>query len=118
MEHRALLNEKQDAENEARTISLKYASALGHQNTKQKIKYVVDLQTKKFELLENKKELESKIRAQNRTIEKLKKEINSLTKTGLRPKNQSEDKENWSSPNRIMNSSNTESSTTPLKERN
>lgn len=52
MEHRALLNEKQDAENEAKEISLKYASALGHQNQKQKIKYLVDLQAKKLELIE------------------------------------------------------------------
>lgn len=139
MEHRALLNDKQDAENEAKEISLKYASALGHQNQKQKIKYLMDLQAKKLELMEvlyfkmcvinntyitcnnnlqNKKELESKVRSQNRTIEKLKKEINSLTKSSLRAKGQAEDKENWNSPNRLMNSSNTESPITPLKERN
>lgn len=52
MEHKALLNEKHDAENEAREMGLKYASILGHQNQKQKIKYLVDLQTKKFELIE------------------------------------------------------------------
>lgn len=52
MEHRALLSEKRDAEAEAREMGLKYASILGHQNTKQKIKYLVDLQEKKFELIE------------------------------------------------------------------
>lgn len=68
--------------------------------------------------LQNKKELESKVRSQNRTIEKLKKEILALTKNNLKPKNQVEDKENWNSPNRLMNSSSTESPVTPLKERN
>lgn len=52
MEHKALLNEKHDAENEAREMGLKYAAILGHQNQKQKIKYLVELQTKKFELIE------------------------------------------------------------------
>lgn len=52
MEHRALLSEKRDAEAEAREMGLKYAAILGHQNNKQKIKYLVDLQAKKFELIE------------------------------------------------------------------
>lgn len=52
MEHNALINEKHDAENEAKEMGLKYAAILGHQNQKQKIKYLVELQTKKFELIE------------------------------------------------------------------
>lgn len=52
MEHNALINEKHDAENEAKEMGLKYATILGHQNQKQKIKYLVELQTKKFELIE------------------------------------------------------------------
>lgn len=135
MEHKALLEEKHDAENEAREMGLKYAAILGHQNQKQKIKYLVDLQTKKFELIEvgaykstsilypnavflqNKKELESKIRAQSRTIEKLKKEIANLTK-GKKVPSASSDKENIGSPNRTLNVSRTESPGGPLKERN
>lgn len=52
MEHKALLHEKHDAENEAREMGLKYAAILGHQNQKQKIKYLIELQKQKFELIE------------------------------------------------------------------
>lgn len=135
MEHKALLDEKHDAENEAREMGLKYASILGHQNQKQKIKYLVDLQMRKFELIEvefvsvrdlckvnvyllqNKKELESKIRQQSRTIEKLKKELANVTKAKkVGPK--CSDKENIGSPNRLLNVSHCESPGGPLKERN
>lgn len=40
------------AEQEIKEISLKYAEILGHQNKKQKIKYMVDLKKKNFELQE------------------------------------------------------------------
>lgn len=100
-EHRALMNEKRDAEAEAREMGIKYASILGHQNHKQKIKYLVDLQAKKFELIEEKKALESKIRNQARTIEKMKKEIAGMSKP-KKVKNAIEDKENVNSPNRSV----------------
>lgn len=69
-------------------------------------------------MLQNKKELEAKVRSQSRTIEKLKKELLTLTKNNTKPKSQAEDKENWNSPHRLMNTSDNESPTTPLKERN
>ncbi|KAI4462548.1 hyaluronan mediated motility receptor [Holotrichia oblita] len=91
VERAALLNQKHDAENEAKLMGMKYAQILGHQNQNQKIKHLEDLKRKNFELIENKNELELKTRVQAKTIEKLRKKIAMLTKT---PKKASDDKEN------------------------
>ncbi|KAK4880559.1 hypothetical protein RN001_008705 [Aquatica leii] len=73
-EYTMLLSEKENAEKEAKEIALKYAEILGHQNHKQKIKYMVDLKSQNIKLTDDKKQLEHKIRVQARLIEKLKTE--------------------------------------------
>lgn len=50
IEKSTLLDQKCDAENEIKSLSLKYAEMLGHQNHKQKIKYMVDLKAKNLQL--------------------------------------------------------------------
>ncbi|KRT80323.1 hypothetical protein AMK59_8447, partial [Oryctes borbonicus] len=113
VERAALLDQKHDAENEAKIMGMKYAQILGHQNQKQKIKHLMDLKRKNYDLMESKAEIEQKARFQTKTIEKLKKEIASLTKT---PRKQiGDNKENVNSPNRSLNGSNMFS---PLRERN
>lgn len=52
VERAALLNQKHDAENEAKLMGMKYAQILGHQNQNQKIKHLEDLKRKNFELIE------------------------------------------------------------------
>ncbi|GJQ83134.1 hypothetical protein Trydic_g15371 [Trypoxylus dichotomus] len=113
IERTTLLDQKHDAENEAKIMGMKYAQILGHQNQKQKIKHLIDLKHKNFELMENKAEIEQKVRVQAKTIEKLKREIASLTKTSKRQVG--DDKENLNSPNRSLNNSHVFS---PLRERN
>lgn len=72
-----------------------------------------------FYSLQNKKDLENKLRIQNRTIEKLKKELSNTTvKLPKTIRQQKEEKENFGSPNRTLNSSRHESPGGPLKERN
>ncbi|KAF2880219.1 hypothetical protein ILUMI_25955 [Ignelater luminosus] len=119
MEFRALFSQKEDAEKEAKEMGMKYAQILGHQNQKQKIKHLMDLKKKNYELIENKKDLENKLRAQDRTIEKLKKELlNISVKLPKTIRQQKEDKENFGSPNRTLNTSRHDSPGGPLKERN
>lgn len=52
MEFKALFNQKEDAEKEAKEMGMKYAQILGHQNQKQKIKHLMDLKRKNYELIE------------------------------------------------------------------
>lgn len=66
-----------------------------------------------YVFFQNKKELESKLRAQSRTIDKLKKEVASLKS---KKKSYSSDKENVNSPSPALNASHND--TLPLKERN
>lgn len=61
--------------------------------------------------------MESKVRAQSRLIEKLKKEIANITKT-KKSSSKSGNKENLNSPNKALNISHSESPGGPLKERN
>lgn len=51
-EYNALIGQKLTAENELKQLELRYAEKLGHQNQKQKIKYMVDLKKKNLELNE------------------------------------------------------------------
>ncbi|XP_025835042.1 hyaluronan-mediated motility receptor-like [Agrilus planipennis] len=114
MEYKVLVSQKSNIENEAKEMGLKYAELLGHQNQKQKIKYMVELKRKNFELQEQKGELEKKLRAQTRQIEKLKRDLEKNCKvTPKKMKNGTENKENLLSP-----STNHLGSPGPLKERN
>lgn len=108
-EYTMLLSEKENAEKEAKEIALKYAEILGHQNHKQKIKYMVDLKSQNIKLTDDKKQLEHKIRVQARLIEKLKTE-----KTTPKKKSQ-KNKENVG--NASLNSSRVDSPG-PLRELN
>lgn len=51
-EYNELISEKLTAENELKQLELRYAEKLGHQNQKQKIKYMVDLKKRNLELSE------------------------------------------------------------------
>lgn len=51
-EYNALISQKLTAENELKQLELRYAEKLGHQNQKQKIKYMVDLKKRNLELTE------------------------------------------------------------------
>lgn len=46
------MDQKQNAEKEAKEIGMKFANILGHQNHKQKIKHLCDLKSKNIELNE------------------------------------------------------------------
>ncbi|CAG9819700.1 unnamed protein product [Phaedon cochleariae] len=110
-----LLNRVHQLENELKEVSQKYADLAGHQNNKQKIKHLVDLKTKNEELVQNNTELEAKMKYHLKTIEKLKKENCDLKKCMKKNKLTKEDKENFGSPNRSLNSSRIES---PFRDRN
>ncbi|XP_022907551.2 hyaluronan mediated motility receptor-like [Onthophagus taurus] len=86
VEWQNLIAQKTDAENEARSVGMRYAEVLGHQNQKQKIKYIVDLKEKHFSLLKEKETMESKLRAQTKTIEKLKSELAMVGKSPKKKK--------------------------------
>lgn len=75
------MDQKSDAENELREMGLKYAEILGHQNHKQKIKHLVDIKKKNFDLHQTNQALESKVRGQSKMIERLKKELATVKKT-------------------------------------
>ncbi|XP_046995721.1 hyaluronan mediated motility receptor-like [Schistocerca americana] len=70
-----ILRGKDETEDELRNLALKYAHLLGHQNHKQKVKYVVQLQEKNMELREEVEKLRSQARAQKATVDKLKSEL-------------------------------------------
>lgn len=70
-----ILKGKDETEDELRNLALKYAHLLGHQNHKQKVKYVVQLQEKNMELREEVEKLRSQARAQKATVDKLKSEL-------------------------------------------
>ncbi|KAJ8945068.1 hypothetical protein NQ318_005248 [Aromia moschata] len=102
-------------ENELKQLSEKYADLVGHHNTKQKIRHLADLKAKTEELTQTNMDLEVKLQAQQKTLEKLKKENADMKKCLKRNKVYAEDKENVGSPNRSLNSSRIES---PFRERN
>lgn len=81
---------KQDKEE----ISQKYAEVLGHQNHKQKLKHLNSLKIKSTELFQKNIDLETTNRQLNKTVEKMKFELDNLKK----PTMKLEDKENISSP--------------------
>ncbi|KAF5282743.1 hypothetical protein FQR65_LT02740 [Abscondita terminalis] len=85
-EYEKVLNEKSNIEKDAKELGLKYAEILGHQNKKQKIKYMVDLKKQNFQLSDDKKQLEIKIRSQARMIEKLKLELHTPKKLSKKDK--------------------------------
>ncbi|XP_049794918.1 hyaluronan mediated motility receptor-like [Schistocerca nitens] len=70
-ERREILRGKAETEDELRNLALKF----GHQNRKQKVKYVVQLQEKNMELREEVEKLRSQARAQKATVDKLKSEL-------------------------------------------
>lgn len=51
-EREKLIDEKLLMEKEAKEMSQKYADIVGHQNTKQKIKHMVDIKVKNEELIQ------------------------------------------------------------------
>ncbi|KAL3266644.1 hypothetical protein HHI36_010807 [Cryptolaemus montrouzieri] len=99
MEMSNLQNAKNHMENEAKDLGIKYAQILGHQNHKQKIKYMVNLKSKNEDLMKANLDLEAKVRSQDKKMEKLKRENVDL-KRNLRKQSIFEDKENMASPNR------------------
>lgn len=52
MERNALVSQKAAAEDEAKQMGFKYAQLLGHQNQRQKIKHLMDLKAKNYDLIE------------------------------------------------------------------
>ncbi|XP_017783900.1 PREDICTED: hyaluronan mediated motility receptor-like [Nicrophorus vespilloides] len=118
LEHRELLNQKSEAELEAKNIGMKYAQLLGNQNHREKIKHLNKLQAQNYTLNESNKEMEIKMKSQARMIEKLKRDLADLTKSPRKTKIHGTDKENLNSPNRTLNSSRIESPGGPLRERN
>ncbi|XP_045479550.1 hyaluronan-mediated motility receptor-like [Harmonia axyridis] len=99
LEMKNLKSAKDHIENEAKDLGQKYAEILGHQNHKQKIKYMVNLKSKNEELSKTNVDLESKLRIHEKKLEKLKKENADLKRTTKKIALY-EDKENIGSPNR------------------
>ncbi|KAK9878725.1 hypothetical protein WA026_023602 [Henosepilachna vigintioctopunctata] len=96
-----LKNAKNLMENEAKDLGSKFAAMLGHQNHKQKIKYMMGLKARNEDLLKMNLDLEGKTRIQEKKLEKLKKE-NIELKKNMRKISVFEDKENMPSPNRSI----------------
>nr|XP_023014708.1 interaptin [Leptinotarsa decemlineata] len=114
-ENDVLVNRVKHLENELKEVSQKYAELAGHQNSKQKIKHLIDLKAKNEELAQSNVDLDLKLLTHIKTIEKLKKENSDLKKLVKKTKLSKEDKENFGSPNRSLNSSRIES---PFRDRN
>ncbi|XP_065159713.1 hyaluronan mediated motility receptor [Atheta coriaria] len=117
VERNALVSQKAAAEDEAKQMGFKYAQLLGHQNQRQKIKHLMDLKAKNYDLIEEKKDLECKLKSHAKTIEKLNKQLSAVLHSPRKSKIHSTDKENVASPNRTLNNSRVESPG-PLRERN
>ncbi|KAG5887967.1 hypothetical protein JTB14_035042 [Gonioctena quinquepunctata] len=105
-----LLSKVEYLENKLKEECQKNADLAEHQNNN----HLVGLRVKNEELVQSNIDLETKLQTAQRTIEKLKKE-NDLKKVMKKNKVSKEDKENFGSPNRSLNSSRIES---PFRNRN